>query len=126
MLALPARVAELEEENRQLRKRIADLEGKPLLAAARRVFGASTKQAGLIVLLARRGEVSRAMCLDALYNDRQYAALEDPHKAISCVMKYVRRRLDTVAIKVSTVYGEGWSLTEEAQLKLRKLLEASS
>lgn len=124
MLAKYERIEELEEEVRQLKERLAEMEGQQWHPAARRLFGATNKQAAFICLLAKRGDVTRSVCIDTVYAMSNYAGIDDGYQAISALTKQCRKHLRRFGMEVQTVYGRGWRISQETQAQLRQLIIA--
>jgi DNA-binding winged helix-turn-helix (wHTH) protein len=124
MLARYERLEELEEENRQLRERIARLEGRSKLERARQAFGLTKKQAGLLVLLINRGIADHGQCLEAVYDDREQEAMSDGgYFALNSLMRHLRAGLKPHGISIRTLYGHGWDMSQDNRAKVRRLLE---
>ena len=114
----------LREENRQLRERIAKLEGGDDAAKAIRVFRMSHRMAVAFSMLLNR-DVSRWDILNATHDDDRQMRLENPDWAINTLIKYMRQRLREHGVDIESVYGFGYRMTEENRAKARKLLEAA-
>lgn len=118
------RIEILEEENRQLKARIARLCGTDDLFDISTVFGLTKRQATLAGMLISRGEVRRYDFIDEVYDIDRQAMLQSPELSVSTLMKHLRRKLRTFGIEVETVYGFGYRMSEEyraaARARLRK------
>lgn len=107
---LRARVAELEEENRQLREALvpADFEvssigGVHLPRKAARVFAC----------LRKHGVVSKAQLFTALFG---VGAEQDP-KNVDVYIYKLRRKLKPLGFRIETVWGQGYRLKEPSTME---------
>ena len=114
----------LREENRQLRERIARLEGGDDASKAIRVFGLSKRQAIAFSMLLNR-DADKWSILDATHDADRQAMLENPEWAINTLIKHVRKRIRPHGVDLESVYGFGYRMTEENRSRARKLLGAA-
>lgn len=113
----------LQEENRQLRERIAKLEGGDDAARAIRVFRMSKRQATAFSMLLNR-DADRWDLLSATHDDDRQMRLANPEWAINTLIKHMRKRLRAHGIDVESVYGFGYRMTEENRLRARQIMGA--
>lgn len=110
MLALPDRIRMecLEEENRQLRDRIAELEGTNLIRDARLAFGLTGTEALIFCLMYQGRVLDYGRLIEAVYDvdDDQ----EDVNGAIRTHIKRLRRRVRPHGIDFTTIYGFGYEM----------------
>lgn len=114
----------LQEENRQLRERIAKLEGGDDADKAIRIFRMSRRMSIAFSMLLNR-DVSRWDILNATHDDDRQMRLENPDWAINTLIKYMRQKIRPFGIDIESVYGFGYRMTEENRSRARKLLEAA-
>lgn len=125
MLASPNlvdRVAELEEENRQLMARIAGLEGRDLYERIRDRLDLTNRQAQLLALLVARGIATRDQCLDATHHGPERLHIDDEYGAIGTLIKHLRRALEPHGIGIRTLYGHGWQMDGADRATVRTLI----
>ncbi len=98
----------LEEENRQLRERIAELEGTNLIRQARLTFGMSATEALIFCLMYQGRVLDYGRLIEAVYDvdDDQ----EDVNGAIRTHIKRLRRRIRPHGVDFKTIYGFGYEM----------------
>ena len=107
----------LEEENRQLRERIAKLEGRDEIEHARRVFGLTHSEAAMFVLLLRFGSAPYETMADAVYHGQDEPS--DIDWALRTHMKRMRKKTRPLGIDFETVYSMGYRMSDEARKTAR-------
>lgn len=125
MLAINSRIEQLEEENRQLRAKIADLSGLGLYERAREVFDITHRQATFLVLLLNRRTVSHSQATEAVYDDDKLDDLDDPYSAIRTIVKHLRRAIAPHGVRFRTVYGHGWEIDDWARQRALDTMRAA-
>lgn len=118
---LRIRVEELEEENRQLRERLARATGRPMADRAREVFGLTLSEAVILVFLTRCGRASYTQLEDAIYAETQIEAMDNTRGALRSHAKRLRRKIRPY-VDFTTVYSFGFEMSEEARVACRKRL----
>lgn len=112
----------LREENRQLRERIAKLQGGDDVAKCIRIFKMSKRQAIAFSMLLNC-DANRWDILDATHDDGRQQMLSSAEWAISCLMRHVRNRTRPFGIEIESVYGFGYRMTTENRRLSRQILE---
>lgn len=115
----------LEEENRQLRDRIAKLTGQDQRAAVRHVFGFTETEAGIFVTLLTCGVCEYDTLKSAAYSDHALMTMENPEWALRAHMKRIRRQTRPFGIDFITLYGRGFEMSDGARERARSLLKRS-
>lgn len=122
---LKARLEILEEENRQLKDRIAQLVGQSSYELARVIFGLTPKQAMLFNLLVARGQASRDQILETAYDTDSALSLEDSYQAVGTLVKNTRRAVAPFGVKIATCYGMGWRMDDASRSLAQSILRRS-
>lgn len=120
------RIADLEEENRQLLARIAGLEGRDIYESIRDRLDLTNRQAQLLALLVARGIATRDQCLDATHQGPERLHIDDEYGAIGTLIKHLRRALDPHGISIRTLYAHGWRMEDVDRAKVRALIEGEN
>lgn len=118
------RIEILEEENRQLKERIAELTGRNYLAEARDLFGFTDAEGKIFMLLLRAGRATYWHLLEHAYPDDDLNSLSDPENAIRAHVKRMRRKIRPHKIDFKTIYGFGYQMEPPARSLAKRLLEA--
>jgi len=120
----PARIRMecLEEENRQLHERIAELEGGDIHRDARSAFGLTASQARIFCLLYRLRSVEYDYMMSAVYDMDSFDG-EDASECIRSHMKRLRAKVRPYGIDFKAVYGYGFEMSNEAHAAATLVLE---
>lgn len=121
---LRTRIDFLEEENRQLRERLAALTGSDCSASARVAFGFTESEALIFQMLMRCGVAPYTQLIDTVYLDR-YGAPRDPEWALRAHVKRMRRRLNPHNVKVGTIYGVGFYMDDKTRAKCKSIIDTA-
>ncbi|TJV51129.1 MAG: hypothetical protein E5Y01_16200 [Mesorhizobium sp.] len=119
------RIEMLEEENRQLKDKIAKLTGRNDANVARKVFGLTEAEAAIVMMLVTCGEAEYGQLQASIYTDRDLVELLDPDWAIRSHMKRIRRKTRLHGIDFETVYGMGYRMSEACRAKARATIAAA-
>jgi DNA-binding response OmpR family regulator len=111
---LRIRLEYLEEENRQLREKIAKLEGADLALRARVTFRLTPTEATIFCMLYRLRSVEHQHLLSVIFEDEHRDALVDEGEALRSHMKRMRRKTRPHGIDFRTVYCIGFEMGDEA------------
>lgn len=117
------RIEYLEEENRQLRDKIAELTGRDIAREARCKLGLTPSESAIFALLLRCGMATHDQ-LQALVYEEADVDLARPYEAVRSHMKRMRRRIRPLGIDFKTVYSMGYEMTEDNRVRARKLVSA--
>lgn len=120
------RISELEEENRQLKDRIARLRGNCDAVVSRDVLDLTECESVIFALLLHRGVAGYSLIEETLYSQTRLEVVEDPQLAIRCHVKRLRRKMRPHGFGFETIYGFGYGMTEECRCIARKQLAANS
>ncbi|TGP28230.1 helix-turn-helix domain-containing protein [Mesorhizobium sp. M2D.F.Ca.ET.232.01.1.1] len=116
------RIEMLEEENRQLKDRIAELTGRHDAKAARKAFGLTEAEASIVMMLVTRGEAEYGQLQASIYTDRHLVELLDPDWAIRSHMKRIRRKMRPHGIDFETVYSMGYRMSDACRAAVRTII----
>jgi len=116
------RIEMLEEENRQLRDRIERLTGKDDRMVARRIFGFTEAEAIIFTTLVHCGQTDMVQLEAAIFSEGDLLRLQDTGQAIRSHVKRMRKKMRGFGIDFETVYGFGYSVTEECRAVARRML----
>ncbi len=114
-----ARCRALESENDLLTERIAALESE--LRGERKfraplVMGLTHHEAGVLRVLYERKIATKRAIMDDLYSDRPNDIPEP--KIVDVFVCKLRRKLRKFDVPITTVWGEGYTLTDDARRKI--------
>lgn len=112
----------LEEENRQLRDRIAVLTGQDLRGAARVVFGMTEAEATIFLTIVHLGRVDYGQLRDAVYSSGRLIELDEPHGALRTHVKRLRKKAAKRGIEFTSIYSYGYEMPEEMRQRARAVL----
>lgn len=116
----------LARDNRLLRERIAELEGKFTTANVRSIqmlVGATRSEASLLGIMLERDTAETNTILRLLYPDRSEDELPDP-KIVDVVVCKTRKKVSDLGIEIKTIWGTGYSMPPESKARLRGLIGA--
>jgi hypothetical protein len=119
------RIELLQEENRQLRDRIARLTGRDDAAKSRLAFGLTDGEALIFCTILHCGLASYSTLIDVLWHDRDEDLPEEVECAVRSHVKRLRRRLRPYGVNIGTVYSIGVSMDEAMRARSRRIMEAS-
>lgn len=110
MISDRGRIAELEEENRQLRDLLFAEGGVSFAHAGKTTFGLTATEALILRAIAHRKVITREALYTMLYGDR----VDDPPeiKIVDVFVSKIRRRLKSRDIEIGTVWGKGWIIDQ--------------
>lgn len=115
-------VRRLEQENDELRERIANLEELiGLRIEVPLVFGLTTAEAKMLGVLLKRELVSKEMAMTALYGLRTGGA-EVEIKIIDVFVCKIRAKLKRFGIVIETVWGRGYLIPQASKAKVFAML----
>lgn len=117
------RIEILEEENRQLREKIAELTGRDIALVARCRLGLTQTEATIFAILVRCGMATHEQLRELIYEASEFDLLR-PHEAVRSHMKRMRRRLRPIGLDVKTVYSMGYEMTEDMRCRAKKMVAA--
>lgn len=123
--ALRDRIEYLEEENRQLRERLASKDGDDFCTRAHRAFGLTKAEGRILAVLVRCGLAETSALYDALYGFNELDEPEKPNEAVRSHMKRMRRKLRPAGVEIETHYGFGFALGDEGRAAVRRAVEAA-
>ncbi len=112
------RIAELEEEVRELRA----LFSPPGLAESFRALGFSNMQSAILAALMVREVLSRQQLMAVMYPDVD-TRYERDMKIVDGHMVHLRKRLKTFGLNVENTWGLGYKLTAASRSKLKSLMD---
>ncbi|TGS80315.1 hypothetical protein EN818_30850, partial [Mesorhizobium sp. M3A.F.Ca.ET.175.01.1.1] len=107
------RIEMLEEENRQLKDKIAKLTGRNDANVARKVFGLTEAEAAIVMMLVTCGEAEYGQLQASIYTDRHLVELLDPDWAIRSHMKRIRRKTRLHGVDFETVSGVAYRVSND-------------
>lgn len=117
------RIEILEEENQQLRDKIAHITGKNDAWAARRAFGLTEAESFIFMMLVRCGQAEYRQLQESIYSDGRLEEIMDTDNAIRAHLKRIRRKTRKFGIDFETVYSFGYRMTEKARATARAILD---
>ena len=123
VIRLHERIEELEEENRQLRDRMAQLTGQNDLASARSVFDFTESEGRIFVMLLHCGKAEYGALQDVVYSEAQLLEADMPREAIRTHIKRMRRKMRRYALDFKTIYSLGYEMSEDMRHRARALIK---
>jgi DNA-binding response OmpR family regulator len=137
MSNLAAENAALRAQNADLLARNAWLCGEGLGEAdiLQNIFGLTPTISRILMMLLRRGFLSKQQAWTGLYGDRPGADMPDDLKIVEVHMCKLRKRIRTARraggfigaeIEIETIWGRGWRLTPASTDIIRGLINAES
>jgi biotin operon repressor len=125
-LSTDDRIDMLREENRQLRDRIARLEGGNMQMVAVKRLGLTALQARIFCLLVQRGEASHEVLIDASYDVHWQAMMGDTMSGLRTAVKHMRKRIRPLGIDVQTIYALGYAMSDQNRARARQIMEGAA
>lgn len=124
--SLQAQIAELREENRELRRQLSYELNKQTADRLRLVFGLTNQQGD--ILEAPRAAQGRTVSVESLEAFMEPTGGRDPHGDINNIVKVQIRRMRNVMGKevIQNVWGRGYRLSEVGKVVLEEALERSA
>lgn len=123
---LEDRIDELEEENRQLRERIAELTGINDTWAARQAFGLTDTEARVLLLIVRCGQAEYRHLEASIWDDLDGCASDNPPGCIRSHVKRMRKKIRPHGIDVETIYSFGYAISESSRARCRALIAGAA
>ena len=116
----------IEEENYQLRARIAELTGQEAKDrdACIKIFRLTPTETTLFLTLVHRGAAPHELLGNTLFNEDQLQKMEDVGESIRSHAKRLRRKIQPHGIDFSTVYGYGFEMDEAMRRRAKERLAA--
>jgi DNA-binding response OmpR family regulator len=117
---------EIEEENHQLRSRIAELTGQHEKdrSACVRVFRLTPAETTLFLMLVHRGTATHDHLKSSLFEGDKLGQLNDADEAVRSHAKRLRRKIRPHGLEFSTVYGFGFEMDDATRKRAKERLAA--
>lgn len=116
------RIEILEEENRQLKERIAKLSGHDDAEALQFLFGLTPTESQILALLVHRGSADYDQLELVSLPDDRGDRVEDINGAIRSHIKRIRRKVRPHGIDLTTVYEFGYTMSDEMRRATREMI----
>jgi hypothetical protein len=119
---------EMEEENHQLRARIAELTGQTEKdrEACIKAFRLTPTETTLFLTLVHRGAAPHELLKDTLFDADQIEKMEDVGESIRSHAKRLRRKIRSHGLEFSTVYGFGFEMDDYNRRLAKRRLESAN
>ena len=113
------RIADLEDQIHRMRS----VTGADDAARVSAATGANGLELTTLMLLMKRGELSREVFIATLYGDRVDGGPTEAHKMLDITICKLRKKVAAIGVTIRTVWGYGYSISERDQKLLREILE---